>query len=70
LQWIKNDVLGENVEAFEIFPAEGRLVDTVNAYHLWGFPAGYRIPLPMAIGIGRTVANEATLPHTKQRALE
>jgi hypothetical protein len=30
LQWIKNDVLGENVEAFEIFPAERRLVDTIN----------------------------------------
>jgi hypothetical protein len=55
LQRIKNDVLGLNVEAFEIYPADTRVVDIANAYHLWAFPAGFRIPLPMAIGKGRMV---------------
>jgi hypothetical protein len=58
LQRIKSDVLGVNVEAFELFPAENRLVDTANSYHLWAFPAGYRIPLPIALGRGRMVTHK------------
>ena len=58
LQRIKNDVLGVDVEAFELYPAESRLVDTANSYHLWAFPAGYRIPLPIALGRGRMVTHK------------
>jgi hypothetical protein len=36
LQRIKNDLLGPECEAVELFPAESRLVDTANQYHLWG----------------------------------
>lgn len=36
LQRIKNELLGAECEAIEIFPAESRLVDTSNKYHLWG----------------------------------
>ena len=39
-QSIKNDILGEEFEAVEIFPAESRLLNTANQYHLWGFPKG------------------------------
>ena len=49
-QWIKNDICGEEMEAVEIFPAESRMVNTANQYHLWvmneipiGFPAGLRL---------------------------
>jgi len=38
LQEIKNAFLGEQGEAFEIFPAESRKVDAVNQYHLFGAP--------------------------------
>ncbi len=38
LQRIKNDVLGEECEACELYPAESRLFDSANQYHLWGFP--------------------------------
>lgn len=38
LQRIKNELVGEEVEAVEIYPAESRLVDTSNQYHLWCFP--------------------------------
>lgn len=45
LQRIKNDVAGPQREAFEIFPAESRLVDTANQYHLWALPVGEKVDL-------------------------
>lgn len=48
-QLIKNQLLGPECEAVELYPAESRLVDTSNKYHLFGcsdptfrFPFGYR----------------------------
>lgn len=35
LQRIKNELLGEEWEAVELFPQESRLVDQANQYHLW-----------------------------------
>jgi len=35
LQRIKNEIVGPEHEAVELFPAESRLVDTSNQYHLW-----------------------------------
>jgi hypothetical protein len=47
-QYIKNQLLGEECEAVELYPAESRLVDTSNKFHLWGtrdptyrFPFGF-----------------------------
>lgn len=34
-QQIKNELVGPEHEAIELFPAESRLVDTANEYHLW-----------------------------------
>lgn len=47
-QRIKNELLGPEMTGFEIYPAESRLADTSNQYHIWayedgrGFPFGYR----------------------------
>ena len=48
-QQIKNELVGPECEAVELFPAESRLVDTANQYHLWvnpdvnfRFPFGYK----------------------------
>lgn len=46
LQRIKNEILGPEHEAMELYPAESRLVDSANQYHLWCFlnqraPFGY-----------------------------
>ena len=41
-QRIKNEFVGEECEGVELYPAEARLVDTSNQYHLWcveGVPA-------------------------------
>lgn len=35
LQRIKNEIIGTEHEAVELYPAESRLVDTANQYHLW-----------------------------------
>lgn len=35
LQRIKNTLVGEQNEGVELYPAEARLVDTANQYHLW-----------------------------------
>lgn len=40
LQRVKNEVVGPEREAVEIYPAESRLVDTSNQYHLWVLPEG------------------------------
>lgn len=45
-QRIKNELVGEEAEGVELYPAESRLVDTANHYHLWVFPS-YRFPLGM-----------------------
>ena len=54
-QQIKNEILGPQYEAVELFPAEDRLIDTGNEYHLWAyadpqhrFPFGFdrRVVLP------------------------
>lgn len=37
LQEIKNRLIGPEFEAVEIYPAETRVVDTANQYHLWAF---------------------------------
>lgn len=34
-QRIKNELLGTEEEAVELYPAESRLTDTKNEYHLW-----------------------------------
>lgn len=68
-QWIKNQLIGEECEAIEIYPAESRLVDTSNKYHLFGWlDPTYRVPVNMfetrdvSYETGRT-------PGTRQRPL-
>ena len=44
LQEIKNQLCGDEREALEIYPAESRLVDTANQFHLFVLPSGNHIP--------------------------
>jgi len=56
-QRIKNQLVGPECEAVELYPAESRLVDTANQFHLWCVedPA-YRWPI--GYSQGRIVSNE------------
>lgn len=42
LQRIKTVLCGPDREALELYPAEARLVDTSNQFHLWVMPKGER----------------------------
>jgi hypothetical protein len=42
-QGIKNQLAGPECEAFELYPAESRLMDPSNYYSLWCFPGLRRI---------------------------
>jgi hypothetical protein len=44
LQQIKNMICGSDREALELYPAESRLVDSSNQYHLFVLPEGERFP--------------------------
>lgn len=66
-QIIKNTFCGDDAEGIEIYPAEGRLVDTSNQYHLWVFPPGDRLPL--GFNDGRLVT-QATFGKAQQRPFE
>jgi hypothetical protein len=65
-QQIKTDLVGPECEAAELFPAESRLIDGANQYHLWAIKEPGR-KFPFGWNAGRSVTNEA-LPGTKQRA--
>ncbi len=43
MQQIKNDLLGKETIAIEIFPKDSDLIDYSNTYHLWTFP-GLTVP--------------------------
>jgi hypothetical protein len=67
-QQIKNEVVGEEREALELYPAESRKVDTSNKWHLWVLPEG------VAFGLGwmdRDVQYEESrdVPGMRQRPL-
>ena len=50
LQMIKTVLCGPEAEAMEVYPAESRLVDTANQYHLWVLPKGMALPFGFADG--------------------
>lgn len=51
LQEIKNQIVGKECEAIEIYPAESRRIDTANQYHLWAFvDPNYRVPIGWSQG--------------------
>jgi len=48
LQKIKNAIAGPEREGCEIFPAESRLVDTSNQFHIFVLPEGEKFPFGYA----------------------
>lgn len=70
-QQIKNELIGEECEAIELYPAESRLVDTSNKYHLFGMlDPTFRFPFGDFWGDKRDVQYESgKSPGTRQRPL-
>lgn len=44
MQRIKNELVGEERTAVEVYPAQADLVDVANMYHLYVLPEGYQLP--------------------------
>jgi len=63
LQRIKNEICGADCEAVELFPAERRLVDTANQYHLYVFQPGFRLPF----GFNERLVGDGTWQNSLQR---
>jgi hypothetical protein len=59
-QRIKNELVSPKAEAMQIFPAESRLIDSCNQYHLWVFcpmePGGDWPEIPVGYFYGRDVS--------------
>ena len=49
-QWIKNDLCGEEAEGIELFPAQSRIWNTANQYHLFIMKDNERIPIGFDFG--------------------
>lgn len=63
LQRIKNEVLGKEWEACEIYPADSRLVDAANQFHLWCVAPGLRFPF----GFDERLVSDVEVWGTTQR---
>jgi hypothetical protein len=57
-QEMKNQLCGPNREAVQLYPAEDRLADMANQYHVWVLPEG--IMFPMGFFDGRVVSSGDT----------
>ena len=52
LQEIKNELVGKSCEGVELYPAEDRVVDLANQYHLWVIDdPKYRFPFGFSEGL-------------------
>jgi len=65
-QLIKNQLVGPECEGVELFPAESRLIDTGNQYHVWVWddPA-FRFPI--GFQEGRIVSNNEDSGNKQRR---
>jgi hypothetical protein len=68
-QRIKNDIVGEEIEAVQLHPAQSRVVDTANEYHLWCLIGAAQCFFPF--GFAQGLLNDTIeLRGSKQRKLE
>jgi hypothetical protein len=48
-QRIKDELVGQDYTAIEVFPTAANLVDEADLYHLWVMPLGYEFPFGLHI---------------------
>jgi len=70
MQRIKNTLCGKSREACELYPAEDRLVDTANQYHLWVLPPKTRFPFGFSERLVVKEGEGMLAPGSKQREFE
>ncbi len=67
LQRIKNEIVGDSVEAVEVYPSEDRLVDNSNYYHLFCFPRLATEDGWLPFGFNERLVTEGSGEGVKQR---
>lgn len=67
-QEIKNMIVGPEYEAVELYPAESRVVDTANQYHLWVFGSKSAKVRIGDVGFSRGIRVNESAGGSKQRA--
>lgn len=67
LQRIKNELVGEEYEAIEIYPRESELIDEANQYHLWVMEKDRICPVGFRGTRMTCTPEEAALVGAKQR---
>lgn len=67
-QAIKNDVVGPEREAVELYPAESRLIDGANQYHLWVFPTD--TPFPLGYSYRAVTTSDEGVALASQRGID
>lgn len=50
-QQMKNEICGDDAEGVELYPAERRIADNANQYHLWVAAPGMEIPMGFTDGM-------------------
>ena len=71
LQRIKNEVVGPECEAVELYPAESRLVDAANQYHLYALTSpAHRFPFGFNERLVAGDVESQTMPGAKQRRFD
>ena len=70
-QEIKNQLVGKECEGVELYPAESRLVDTSNKYHIWCHTdPNFRFPLGFEYRrVESSTRKRNKLPGTRQRKI-
>lgn len=69
LQRIKNELVGERHEAIELYPAEDRMVNMANQYHLWVVDDP-EVRFPIGFHEGRHVSDDIAASKARQRLFE
>lgn len=61
LQRIKNDLVGPERLAIEIYPPESEIVDEAHMYHLWVLPIGHALPFGLKGPVGLMAATAVAM---------
>lgn len=71
MQQIKNELVGVEYEGAELYPAESRLVDTANQFHMWVMDSEkMRFPFGFKCRVTKDGTGEIEKDNSKQRPFE
>ena len=61
-QQIKDELFGKNRVAIEVYPAQDKLVDVADVYHLWVFDKNFKLPFGIHPKEYKQAINRGSVP--------